>query len=201
MYLIDNFYSPAEVLEMIVSTIRTRLFFPGARLIRFPFYLRGKPRLRFGAGFTTGYRCRIEIIGDGRDDRAVKLTLGENARLGDQVHIVSAERVRIGDNFLAASKVFISDCAHGCYTGGGSSAPDTDPAARPLTSAPVTIGDNVWLGENVCVLPGVSIGDGSVIGSNAVVTHDIPAGCIAAGVPAQVIKRYDPATKSWDPVL
>lgn len=199
MYLLDNFYSPAEIAGMIASTIRTRIFFPGVRLIRFPFYLRGKPRVAFGRGFTTGYRCRIEAFGEGPFDRGIRLRFGDNAKLGDSVHIVASTSVRIGDNFLAASKVFISDCSHGAYSGAGASRPDTDPSTRPLVSAPVSIGDNVWLGENVCVLAGVSIGDGAIVGANAVVTRDIPAGCIVAGAPARVIKRFNGDSGLWEP--
>jgi maltose O-acetyltransferase len=53
---------------------------------------------------------------------------------------------------------------------------------------PVTIGDDVWLGGNVVVCPGVTIGNGSVIGAGSVVTKDIPAGVLAAGNPARVIR-------------
>ena len=53
---------------------------------------------------------------------------------------------------------------------------------------PVTIGNDVWLGRRVIIMPGVNIGDGCVIGAGAVVTKDIPAYSVAAGVPAKVIK-------------
>ena len=61
---------------------------------------------------------------------------------------------------------------------------------RPMYSkGPVVIGNNVWLGNNVCVMPGVTIGDGAIIGANSVVTHDIPAYAVAAGIPAKVVKQ------------
>jgi acetyltransferase-like isoleucine patch superfamily enzyme len=63
-----------------------------------------------------------------------------------------------------------------------------------LITAPVVIGNNVWLGSKVSVLRGVRIGDNAIIGAGAVVTHDIPANAIAAGVPARVL-RYRVAGK------
>ena len=61
---------------------------------------------------------------------------------------------------------------------------------RPLTSkGAVVIEDNVWLGDNVCVLSGITIGKGAIIGANSVVTHSIPPYSVAAGTPAKVIKQ------------
>ena len=57
--------------------------------------------------------------------------------------------------------------------------------------APVVIGKNVWLGASVTVVPGVTIGDNAVIAAGAVVTKDVPANTIAAGVPAKVIRELD----------
>ena len=54
---------------------------------------------------------------------------------------------------------------------------------------PITVGDNVWIGANVSVLPGVSIGDNSVIGAGSVVTRSIPANVLAAGNPCRVIRE------------
>jgi acetyltransferase-like isoleucine patch superfamily enzyme len=59
---------------------------------------------------------------------------------------------------------------------------------QSLVSKPVRIGNDVWVGAGCSMLPGVTIGDGAVIGARAVVTHDIPAGAIAVGSPAKVIK-------------
>lgn len=197
MYLLDNYYTLSEISRMVHSTICTRLFYPNALLIRRPFFLRGKPRFSYGKGFTTGYGCRIEAFGDDRKDKAIRIEIAENCHLGDNVHIVAANHVTIGKNFLAASKVFISDCGHGEYSGPDSSHPGTDPSKRTLTSLPVVIGDNVWLGENVCVLKGVHIGAGAIIGANAVVIRDIPANSIAVGSPAKVIKQYCEESKTW----
>lgn len=67
-----------------------------------------------------------------------------------------------------------------------------DPALRreKLEAAEsIVIGDNVWLGGGVIVLPGVTIGENSVIGAGAVVTRDVPANVVAVGNPARVIRR------------
>lgn len=61
--------------------------------------------------------------------------------------------------------------------------------ARVESADPITIGNNVWLGGGVIVLPGVTIGDNAVIGAGSVVTKDIPAGVLAVGNPARVIKQ------------
>lgn len=71
------------------------------------------------------------------------------------------------------------------------------PKYRQLISKPVIIEKNVWIGEFVSILPGITIGEGSIIGSSAVVNKDIPPFCIAVGVPAKVIKRFDFQTNEW----
>lgn len=186
-----NQYSPSEFLKNCWSLVCTKLFFRPARLIRRPVYIRGRRGMTFGPGFTTGYRCRFEIFGS---EAGTKLTLGSNCKLGDNVHIAASQRVTVGDDCLMASFIYISDTNHGT----GLEAPDTVPDQRVLTSAPVTIGSKVWLGEGVAVLPGSTIGDGCIIGAHSVVKGDIPAGCVAVGAPAKVIKRYDFEKKTWE---
>ena len=130
-----------------------------------------------------------------------QLVIGDNVSIGEYVHIGCVNRVVIGNNVLTGSKVYITDHNHGTYTGNAQSSPDTPPAKRKLTEGKeVVIGDNVWIGEFVTVLPGVHIGAGSIIGSHTTVTHDIPPRCIAVGSPARVIKRWNEEKKSWERV-
>jgi acetyltransferase-like isoleucine patch superfamily enzyme len=188
-------YSPSELVGNAVALLLTRVFFPGARLVRRPVYIRGRRHAALGQGLTIGYRCRFDL--GGSKNGGTLLTLGRNCHLGDNVHIVASERVVIGDNCLMASNIFITDTSHGRYQGQVQSRPDSDPNLRPLQSRPVVIGHNVWIGENVCVLPGVSIGDGCIVNAHAVVTKSVPAGCIVAGVPARVIKRWSEGAGEW----
>lgn len=192
-----NKYSFSETVSTAYNLVLTKLFYKGARLIRRPFYCRGKFRLQFDKGFTTGHNCRFDLLGE-ENDNSKKLILGKNCKIGDNVHIVASEKVIIGDNCLMASKVFISDTSHGDYGNSDKkSSPDIPPDDRPLFIKPVTIGKNVWIGENVCVLLGVNIGNGSIIAANSVVNRDIPENCIVAGSPAKIIKKWDRQLEMW----
>lgn len=188
-------YSISEAIRSVYSLALTRAVVPGARLVRRPVFMRGRRHSRIGPGLTTGYSCRFDLGGASTD--GITLTMGSNCHLGDNVHIVATLSVTIGDNCLMASKVFISDTSHGKYNGNGQSSPNTDPNLRPLHAKPVIIGSNVWIGENVCVLSGVTIGDGAIINANAVVTRDVPAATIVAGVPARVVKRWVEGREAW----
>lgn len=191
-------YSFAEKVKTGYALVLTKLFYPKARLIRRPFYCRGKAFLRYGAGFTTGYGCRFDL-GDALGAKGILLDIGENCKMGDYNHIVASEKVTIGKNCLMASKIFISDTSHGNYQNDLQDDPMAmAPDDRTLHTKPVLIGDNVWIGENVCILAGVTIGDGCIIGANCVVSKSVPAGSIVAGIPGKVIKSWDSELKRWE---
>lgn len=195
-------YSLSETLKSVYALALTKVFYPGARLIRRPFHIRGRKHLSFGPGFTTGYSCRFDLDNESASGDAgeIRLTLGKNCKIGDNVHIVASERVTIGDDCLMASKIFISDTSHGEYGHEDAADPSEAPDARKLITRPVTIGHQVWIGENAVILPGVTIGDGAVIGANALVNRDVPAGAIVGGIPAKVLKQWNPQMKVWEKV-
>jgi len=175
--------------------ICTRICYPGARLIRSPFYIRGRQYVRWGKNFTTGVGVRIDAF---PFENRTTINIGNNVQLNDYVHIGAIVCVDIGDDVLIASRVFISDHNHGRFDGSDpSDAPMVPPSLRPLNGKPVRIGNRVWIGENVCVMPGVSIGEGAVVGAGAVVTKDVPENSIVVGNPAKVVKSYDMATGEW----
>lgn len=165
------------------------------RLIRYPFYFRGRDGIDFGLGFTSGVGLRIDAFGE--DKHQVKF--GQNVQVGDYVHIGAMKSIEIGDNVLMAGKIYISDHDHGTY--GGDDFPVSLPSElqskKLLLVAPVRIGNNVWLGEGVSVLKGVSIGDNSIIGAASVVNQSIPPNSIAVGIPAKVVKQFDFDLKMW----
>jgi lipopolysaccharide O-acetyltransferase len=111
------------------------------------------------------------------------------------------ESVTIGNNVLLASKIYISDCSHGSYCGDENDThPNTIPKDRSLFAKPVLIEDNVWLGEFVSVLPGVSIGKGTIVGANSVVSKSLPDNVIAVGSPAKPIKKFNFQTSRWEKI-
>lgn len=115
------------------------------------------------------------------------IIIGNCCSIRNNTHITAINSITIGDNLLTGTNVLITDNSHGQSTREHMSLPFNQ---RPLYSkGPVVIGKNVWLGNNVCVMPGVTIGDGAIIGANSVVTHDVPAYSVAAGIPARVIKQ------------
>jgi lipopolysaccharide O-acetyltransferase len=187
-------------LRLCRDLILTKILFSAARLVRYPVYIRGRQFISFGKDLTTGVGMRIDAfpVKDMKGKKVV--TFGSNVEINDYVHIGAIESVVIGNNVLIASKVFISDHNHGSYSGVHHSSPDSSPGDRPLFSKPVIIEDNVWLGESVMVLPGVVIGAGSIIGASSVVTKSIPPGCIAVGLPATVVKKYNSSTRQWETV-
>lgn len=186
------------MINMIINLVRTKIFFSKARIIRFPIDIRGKKFIQISEGFTTGVGCRIEAY---PEDRTKTLWIGRNFQMNDYVHITAMKSVKIGDNVLLASKIYISDCSHGSYAGNeDDSSPLVAPVERALFAKPVVIEDNVWLGEFVSVLPGVSIGKGTIVGANSVVSKSLPAHVIAVGTPAKPIKKFNFETNKWEKI-
>ena len=114
-------------------------------------------------------------------DYGYNIEIGDNFYANHNLLILDANKVKFGDN------VFIGpNC--GFYT--ASHPLDYPTRNKDLEYAnPIIVGNNVWFGGNVVVLPGVKIGDNTVIGAGSVVTKDIPSGVVAVGNPCRVIKN------------
>lgn len=125
-------------------------------------------------------------------DYGYNIELGENFYANHNLVILDGAKVTFGDN------VFIGpDC--GFHTAGHPI--DFERRNRGLEYAySITVGDNVWIGAGVQVMPGVSIGSNVVIGGGSVVVKDIPSNCVAVGNPCHVLRPITEADKknSWD---
>jgi acetyltransferase-like isoleucine patch superfamily enzyme len=116
--------------------------------------------------------------------------IGDNFYANYNLTILDVSVVRIGNNVMCATGVSILTATH-----------PNDPTLRGNfveNAFPITIEDNVWLGSNSTVLPGVTIGANSVIAAGSVVNKSVPPNSVVAGVPAKVIKTLNPKEKNFD---
>ena len=148
-----------------------------------------------GKRLTTGVGCRLDAF---PSEPKVVLHVGNDVQINDYVHIGAINSITIKDRVLIASKVFITDHNHGSYgVDAIHTSPLIPPLNRALSSSAVVIEEDVWIGECVSILPGVTIGKGSIIGTMSVVTKNIPPFSIALGTPAKVIKQFDFEKNEW----
>lgn len=170
--------------------------------------LRGGSRAAFSEGasievggrldFGSCYRCcsgRPSILTLGKDSRVI-VRGSFDFYYGADVQLFDGAVLTLGDSFIN------SDCKVRCHDsitiGDGCAISHDftvmDSNAHILNgsrgTAPVVIGDHVWIGTRVTVLPGVNIGDGAVVAAGALVTKDVPAGALVGGVPAKVIHEH-----------
>ncbi|GGJ06514.1 maltose O-acetyltransferase [Halobellus salinus] len=131
-------------------------------------------------------------LGDGchveppfRCDYGYNIHIGENAYINFDCVVLDACRVEIGRDCDVGPGVHVYTATHPLD-------PD-DRAAGVESGAPVTVGDNVWLGGRSVLNPGVTVGDNAVVASGAVVTSDVPDDVVVGGTPATVIKELDSA--------
>lgn len=111
-----------------------------------------------------------------------RIAIGSYCLICPGVRISSGSGITIGDNCMMASGVYITDADwHGIYDRAG--------FGRTL---PVSISNNIWIGDRAMICKGVSIGENSIIGAGSVVVTSIPANVIAAGNPARVLRTLDP---------
>ena len=122
-------------------------------------------------------------------DYGHNIEVGENFFANYNFTVLDVGKVRIGANAQIGPNVSI-------YTAGHPLHPDSRNSGYEY-GIPVTIGDNVWIGGNVCILPGVTVGNNVVIGAGSVVTKDIPDNALAAGNPCRVIRQITEADRDF----
>ena len=152
--------------------------------------IQGSQYIEIGDNFRGGKNLTLECwdsYGNSGKIYNPELIIGNNVTFTSDTQISCLNKVVIGDNCLFGRYVYVSDNTHGRAD---YSDLDIPPIKRELSSkGPVIIGKNVWVGRCTTILSGVTIGDNAIIGANSVVIKDIPANCIAAGVPAKIIKK------------
>jgi acetyltransferase-like isoleucine patch superfamily enzyme len=135
----------------------------------------GTGNIRVGDNVLLYPNLHLETQGSG------SIEIGDNVVLSTSVHLVSMAKVTIGHGSLIGEFTSIRDANHTRLP--GQLIRNADHKA-----APITIGDEVWIGRGVTILEGTNIGDGATVGANAVVTRDVPAGMTVVGIPARPIR-------------
>ncbi|MEO6631150.1 MAG: acyltransferase [Mucilaginibacter sp.] len=155
--------------------------------IEYPIMLHGGRYISVGKNFGVKGRLRLEAIDTFLTQSfQPEVIFGKNVFINYDCHIASINKIIIGNDVLIGSRVLITDHFHGEISSG---ALTLAPSLRELTSkGPVIVEDNVWIGEGAVIMPNVTIGQNAIIGANSVVTKDIPANSVVAGIPARIIK-------------
>lgn len=167
----------AKTVEVVNGRIHLRTCSRVGRYVR----VTGRPYVYNRGVITIGDRVlirnttvRCELVAS----RGARLEIGPRTWVGYGCSIAAQRSIRIGaDCHLGPYTNILDNDYHDVY----------DHQVKP-ESRPVVIGDNVWIGTRVIILPGVTIGDGAVIGAGAVVTRDVPPRSVAAGNPARVLR-------------
>lgn len=146
--------------------------------------LRGKPSVDPRGQITIHDRvqlvstvAQLELV----TSASATLEIGAGTLINFGTSIVAHDRVTIGERCLIGPHCMIMDTPFHNV--------DPDHRLDPATPEPITIGDNVWLGARVIVMPGVTIGADSVIGIGSIVTADVPPRSLGVGAPMRVIRQ------------
>ena len=130
-----------------------------------------------GAGCVLDHGFTLEATGT--------LSIGDRTVFGHHCTVAADDSVTIGAGCLLGELVSVRDHDHAFDRS------DVGILDQGRATAPVVIGDDVWVGAKATITRGVTIGRGAVVGAHAVVTHDLPAGCVAVGVPARIVRMRD----------
>jgi carbonic anhydrase/acetyltransferase-like protein (isoleucine patch superfamily) len=150
-------------------------------------WVQGKGDILIGDDVLVDGKCSLTFAS--RFAERPTLEIGDRTGIGHGCALTVARRITIGRDCRIAGGVHMFD----------SSGHPSDPAARRAGAAPspedvrpITLGDNVWVGRNAMIFPGVTVGEGSVVSAGAVVTSDVPPNTVVAGNPARRIASVAP---------
>jgi acetyltransferase-like isoleucine patch superfamily enzyme len=126
----------------------------------------------------------VHICGNYSISSREKITIGNNTWIGENFYVNGKADLDIGSGVIISRNVEIWTSNHNY----NSDDLNMIPYDKRFINKPVKIGDNIWIGSRVIILPGVSIGEGAVIGAGSVVSHDIPPCAVVGGNPAHIVK-------------
>jgi len=150
-----------------------------------PIYINGLTRLHIGHKVRIYPSARIEAMKSGR------IIIENDVSIGQCLHVISAEKVVIGERSTLSANVFISDVDHK-YEAIGEHI-----MAQPLIVNTTVIGSNCFIGYGAVIRAGTRLGKQCIVGANSVVKGEFPDYCVIAGNPAKIIKQYNKTSQTW----
>ena len=178
-----------RLIRIIASAIDPRAYLHVLKLINYYNYSHVAPRRKLNLG------PKAAVSPNAVFSNAERISSGRNFRIGARCHLWAGPekgRIIVGDDVLLGPEVMLTAANYRFNDGH----PVTD---QHMDEADIVIGNDVWLGTRVIVLPGVEIGDGAIVGAGAVVTKSIPAFAIAVGAPAKVVGYRQVAEEAGTP--
>jgi acetyltransferase-like isoleucine patch superfamily enzyme len=174
--------------RLVVRLLRRRFLTTYGRRLK----LDGLAFIGPGVVLEIGRRGSVELgrwswIGHGTKIRAHEgvVSIGAKSVLGQECTLSAFQHVSIGRECVIADRVMMIDFDHGIVE------VERPVRLQGIYKRDVRVGNNVWIGYGASILRGVTVGDNAVIGTSAVVTRDVPANAVVAGVPARVIRMRD----------
>ena len=180
---------PAKLLRLLGSMLDPRAYAHAIKIINFYNYSHVQPMRAISLGSDPA------ISPDASFTNPERISIGDRVRIGSRCSLWAGPRdgrIVLGDDVLFGPEVFLTAANYRFNEG----SPVTKQA---MDEGDVVIGNDVWLGARVMVLPGVTIGDYAVVGAGSIVTKNIPRGAIAVGAPARIVgKRTVPGVEILD---
>jgi carbonic anhydrase/acetyltransferase-like protein (isoleucine patch superfamily) len=183
--ILDVYRLARRIRDKVCSVLFASAFhrFGARTVICLPVRLRGERAIEFGEGVYLGAGCWVEVMEIAGPKILPVISIGDGTSVSGDCTITAVSRVHIGRGVLIARFVHISDHSHA-----------RDSTDKPIKDQGVTrvlaviIRDGAWIGHGAVICPGVTIGRNAVVGANSVVRHDVPDHCVAAGIPARIIR-------------
>jgi acetyltransferase-like isoleucine patch superfamily enzyme len=174
--------------RLIVRLLRRRFLTPVGRRLKLDGLAFIGPRVVLQIG--TGAEIRLgrwSWLGHGTKIRCHEgvVDIGAKTVFGQECTISAYQHVSVGRECVIADRVMLIDFDHGVVE------VDRPIRHQGIYKRDVRVGNNVWIGYGACILRGVTIGDNAIVGTNSVVTRDVPANAVVAGVPARVIRMRE----------
>lgn len=184
------------VLNLIIHPVKTRPQW-WIRFFQFAYLKKGRGAVIYNSvrkdlvpfnHFVMGKKSVIESFST-LNNMVGDIVIGDHTRVGLSNTIIGP--VTIGNNTNLAQNITVSGLNHVFQD------PEKTIASQGVTTSPIHISDDVWIGANAVILAGVEIGHHSIVAAGTIVTHSIPPYSVCAGNPGKIIKRYDFEQKTW----